>query len=232
MNIIGHRGANSLAPENTIESIGRAKRIGVDAIEFDVRASKDGILFLCHDATLSRTHGIDTKIADTNATQLSKIKNNNGEKLPTLSEALDACGSTPAIIECKNGDWAEPLQKVLIEHPKKHLHAVISFNHHELAKFGNLCPEIPLYVLEHRNPFDAINAARIYGFQGIDINYWTLNPLAYVLAWRHKLKIIVFTVNKTWVANFLRVLYPGISLTTDFPQNLQHLRAKKRKSKK
>lgn len=229
MNIIGHRGANSLAPENTIESIKQAKRIGVDAIEFDVRASKDGVLFLCHDASLARTHDKDLKIAELTSKRLNNIINEKGEKLPTLTEALIACGNTPAIIECKNGKWADPLQKVLVEHPKKHLHAVISFNHHELAKFGGLCPEVPLYVLEHRNPFDAINAARIYGFQGIDINYWTLNPLAYLLAWRHKLKIIVFTVNKTWVASFLRILYPGISLTTDYPQNLQYLRTKKKK---
>lgn len=229
MNIIGHRGANSLAPENTLESIKKAKTIGVDAIEFDVRASKDGELFLCHDSTLMRTHGKDHKIAEHNANDLSKIVHDNGETLPTLIKALDACGNTPAIIECKNGNWAVPLQNILLAHPKKHLHAVISFNHHELAKFGSLCPEIPLYVLEHRNPFDAINAARVYGFQGIDINYWTLNPLAYFLAWRHKLKIIVFTVNKNWVANFLRILYPGISVTTDFPQNLQHLRSKRKK---
>lgn len=226
MNIIGHRGVSSIAPENSIESIKKAKKVGVDAIEFDVRASKDGELFLCHDATLTRTHGIDIKISASTSKELSKIINKNGEKLPTLIEALDACGDTPAVIECKNGNWAEPLKKVLHDHPSKHLHAVISFNHHELAKFGKLCSDIPLYVLEHRNPFDAINAARIYGFQGIDISYWTLNPLAYILAWRHNLKIIVFTVNKKWVANFIRVLYPGISITTDVPQNMQHARPK------
>lgn len=226
MRIIGHRGATSLAPENTIASIKAAIKAGVDAIEFDIRASKDGKLFLCHDANLSRTHGVDRKVADLTARQLKNTKDAQGIGLPTIEEALAACGDTPAIIEAKNGNWAESLTKVLVSHPQKHIHSVISFNHRELAAFGKACPGIPLYVLEHRNPFDAINAARIYNFQGIDINYWTLNPLAYILAWRHNLHIIVFTVDKTWVASFLRVLYPGVSITTNVPQNMQHLRPK------
>lgn len=226
MNIIGHRGAKSLALENSIKGIRAAIDAGVDGIEFDVRTSKDGVLYLIHDSSLLRTHSVDKKIAEMTSTQIAKIKDSDGHVIPTIEQALDACADTPAIIECKNGNWAEPLQKVLTRHPKKHIHSVISFNHHELAKFGKLCPHIPLYVLEHRNPFDAINAARVYGFQGIDINYWTLNPLAYILAWRHKLRVIVFTVNKSWTANFLRVLYPGISITTDIPQDMQHLRPK------
>lgn len=231
MNIIGHRGATSLSPENTLKGIRSAKRVGVDAIEFDVRVSKDGKLFLCHDANLMRTYGIDKRIATMTSKELTSVVDSEGNKLPTLEAALNACGRTPAIIECKNGNWAEALQKVLQAHPNKLLHKVISFNHHELAKFGKLVPDIPLYVLEHRNPFDGINAARIFGFQGIDINYWTLNPLVYILAWRHKLQIVVFTVNKSWVASFLRVLYPGIYITTDYPQKMQHLRSKKLRNK-
>ena len=226
MKIIGHRGAASLAPENTLQGIRAAKNVGIDAVEFDVRVNKDGVLYLIHDSTLSRTHGVEQKIAEMTNAEVSKIRDKDGEPLPTLDQALKACGNTPAIIECKNGNWAESLERVLSKHPKKHLHRVISFNHHELAKFGKLCPDIPLYVLEHRNPFDAINAARIFGFQGIDINYWTLNPLAYILAWRHSLQIVVFTVNKPWTARFLRLLYPGIYITTDVPQNMQHLRPK------
>jgi len=226
MRIIGHRGATSLAPENTIAGIKAAIKAGVDAIEFDIRVSKDGKLFLCHDASLGRTHDVDKKVSGHTSKQLKNIKDSNGVGLPTIEQALTACGNTPAVIEAKSGNWAESLAKVLLSHPQKHIHSVISFNHHELAAFGKACPDIPLYVLEHRNPFDAINAARIYNFQGIDINYWTLNPLAYILAWRHNLHIIVFTVDKIWVASFLRVLYPGISITTNVPQNMQHLRPK------
>lgn len=226
MNIIGHRGAKSLAPENTIAGIKAAIEAGVDAVEFDIRSNLDGELFLLHDASFIRTHGIDRKISDMSTHEVKKIRDKHGNSVPTLLEALEACKSTPAIIEAKNGNWAKPLAKILHIHPNNKIHSVISFNHHELFVFGNKCPGIPRYVLEQRNPFDAINSARIHGFDGIDINYWTLNPLAYLLAWRHNLKLIVFTVDKSWVAGYLRVLYPGISITTNVPQIMQHFRPK------
>ncbi len=61
--IVAHRGANSLAPENTLsalkKSIGRA-----DFIEIDTQLSKDGIAIIMHDDTLLRT---------TNVSQLSEF---------------------------------------------------------------------------------------------------------------------------------------------------------------
>ena len=53
--IIGHRGAMSLAPENTICSINKAIKYNVKWIEIDIKISKDHIPFLLHDDTLERT---------------------------------------------------------------------------------------------------------------------------------------------------------------------------------
>jgi len=55
MIIMGHRGAAGLEPENTLLSIERAMEIGVDAVEIDVRLSKDKELVVIHDATVDRT---------------------------------------------------------------------------------------------------------------------------------------------------------------------------------
>ncbi len=231
MRIIGHRGAASLAPENSIRSIKAAIKAGVDAIEFDVRLSKDGVLFLCHDPSLERTHNFDERIANLTSKQISKIKGQDGDHVPTLSEALNACGNTPAVIEAKGGGWARALTDAIGKHPAKGQFTVISFNHHELFAFKEFCPDIPVFVLERNNSFDAINAARIYGFDGIDVNYWTLNPLAYYLAKRHKLQIIVWTVDKPWVARLFRKLYPVVAITTNVPQNMQPLRSVRRISK-
>ncbi|XP_019901362.2 glycerophosphoinositol inositolphosphodiesterase GDPD2 isoform X2 [Esox lucius] len=48
-NLIGHRGAPMLAPENTLMSFQRSTECGVIAFETDVQLSKDGIPFLMHD---------------------------------------------------------------------------------------------------------------------------------------------------------------------------------------
>ena len=229
MRIIGHRGAAGLAPENTVLALKAGIVAGVDALEFDVRASADGQLVLSHDASLQRNYGVDKKVKELKLADLKKLKTNDGQPLPTLDEALAAAGDTPVVIEGKNGHWAKRLAKVLNDHPKKAQCTVISFNHHELFAFGQHCPEVPLLVLEHRNSFDAINAARVYGFDGIDVNYWTLNPLTYFLARRHKLEVTVFTVNKPWIASFLRVLYPGIGLTTNYPNKMQFLRPRNKR---
>jgi glycerophosphoryl diester phosphodiesterase len=53
--LIAHRGAATLAPENTLASMQAAADLGVYGVETDIDISKDGVLFLMHDATLNRT---------------------------------------------------------------------------------------------------------------------------------------------------------------------------------
>jgi len=53
--IIAHRGASAVAPENTLASFRKAKELGAEWVEFDVKESKDGILLIMHDETLDRT---------------------------------------------------------------------------------------------------------------------------------------------------------------------------------
>jgi len=53
--VIAHRGARSLAPENTLAAARLAWRLGADGWELDVRMTKDGELILMHDETLART---------------------------------------------------------------------------------------------------------------------------------------------------------------------------------
>lgn len=53
--IIAHRGARSLAPENTIAAAKKAFQIGADLWETDVAVTKDECLILFHDDSLERT---------------------------------------------------------------------------------------------------------------------------------------------------------------------------------
>jgi len=222
--IIGHRGARALAQENSIAGIKAAIAAGVDGIEFDVRLTADKQLVLSHDANMERVWGIKHKISSHSLKEHKQLTKEVGQPIPTLAEALTAAGNTPVIIECKGSDWAKPLSRLLNDYPKKSKCTVIAFNHHELFTFGQYCPNVPLYGLEQRNPFDALNDARIFGFEGIDVSYWVLNPLVYLLAKRHKLDVVVYTINRPWIASLYQILYPGISITTDNPQKMQFLR--------
>ncbi len=58
--IIAHRGARSLAPENTLAAARLAHKIGAHRWETDVGLTRDGLLVLFHDTTLTRcTNGPD-----------------------------------------------------------------------------------------------------------------------------------------------------------------------------
>lgn len=52
---IAHRGAGTLAPENTLAAFRLGAAHGYAAFECDVKLSADGVPFLLHDATLERT---------------------------------------------------------------------------------------------------------------------------------------------------------------------------------
>ena len=52
---IAHRGASSLAPENTLAAARKAWELGANAWELDTQLTKDGVLIVMHDDTLERT---------------------------------------------------------------------------------------------------------------------------------------------------------------------------------
>ena len=48
--VLAHRGANRVAPENTLAAFGRAVELGADGVELDVHRTADGALVVRHDA--------------------------------------------------------------------------------------------------------------------------------------------------------------------------------------
>ncbi|RCK78515.1 MAG: Glycerophosphoryl diester phosphodiesterase [Candidatus Ozemobacter sibiricus] len=79
---IAHRGARSLAPENTLPAFRIAiARCGADMIELDVHLSKDGVPVVIHDDTLERTTDVARvfpqrapwRVADFTAAELMRL---------------------------------------------------------------------------------------------------------------------------------------------------------------
>ena len=62
--VIAHRGARSVAPENTLAAARKAVEIGADMWELDVSVTADGELFLMHDDTLDRTCNVEEVFPD------------------------------------------------------------------------------------------------------------------------------------------------------------------------
>jgi len=61
---IAHRGARSLAPENTLAAARKGLAIGADLWELDVAMTADGVPFVVHDDTLERTSNVKAIFPD------------------------------------------------------------------------------------------------------------------------------------------------------------------------
>ena len=88
--VIAHRTCPHHAPENSLEGIRRAAELGADAVEIDVRLTRDAQPILLHDRTFRRTTG---KLAPPWALSLRDVRDlrlANGEPVPTFAAALDA----------------------------------------------------------------------------------------------------------------------------------------------
>lgn len=62
--IIAHRGARSLAPENTLVAARKARRLGADLWETDTAITADGQIVLMHDDAMMRTTDVAEKFPD------------------------------------------------------------------------------------------------------------------------------------------------------------------------
>lgn len=112
---VAHRGANSVAPENTAPAASCAFAAGFDWVELDVRTSVDGQLVVIHDANVDRTTDGTGLVVDTPMSALRAFDAGSsfsphfaGVRLPTLTEMLDCAQAwgRGIYIEIKH---AEPL---------------------------------------------------------------------------------------------------------------------------
>jgi len=85
--IIVHRGATSIAPENTIEAYAAAMDLGADGCEVDLRLTRDGVIVMFHDDMLDHlTESLgDISELTFNQTQRLKHRLSYGRKLPTTA---------------------------------------------------------------------------------------------------------------------------------------------------
>lgn len=106
MQIIGHRGAKGLAPENTLASFAKALECGVDAIELDVHLTSDGKLAVIHDPVLALEDGREFSVGRHTYQALQALQ----PDLTTLAEAIRAINRrVPIVIEVKESISAKPV---------------------------------------------------------------------------------------------------------------------------
>ncbi|UUU39725.1 glycerophosphodiester phosphodiesterase [Streptomyces sp. NBC_00162] len=99
---VGHRGDPYRVRENTLSSIRSAFARGADAVEIDVRLTRDGVPVLLHDETLQRLWGHDVRLDAVTAPQLKEL---TGGGIPTLREAVLAAGAGRLMIDLPGASY-------------------------------------------------------------------------------------------------------------------------------
>ena len=161
--VIAHRGASFEAPENTRAAIQLAIDKKAEVIEFDVRETSDGKLFLFHDHELKRLYkskGVFEKLTSTQASKLdvgswfTKASFPN-ETPPTLTEAIQQCLDANCIplIEHKSGK-PENYSKVIKDLNATDRVIVQSFDWKFIKSIRELMPALKVGALGSRSLSD------------------------------------------------------------------------------
>ncbi|MFQ2196613.1 glycerophosphodiester phosphodiesterase [Aeromonas hydrophila] len=201
MQIIAHRGASGLAPENTLKAIRLALALGAGAIEIDVQLA-DGELWVFHDRRLERcTDGSGVLTAQSRA-YLASLDAGEGEGIPTLWQVMEAiAGQAELHIELKGAQTADEVAR-LTRRAEAELGfaptqwVVSSFHHPELARFAALRPDIRLGALTSTIPLTLAKFAAELGAWSLNCDVDFVDQTLVQDAHKSGLKVLVYTVDE------------------------------------
>jgi glycerophosphoryl diester phosphodiesterase len=155
--VIGHRGASTLAPENTLASFKKAIELGVDKIELDIWNSLDDSLMVIHDQTIDRTTngtgivpGMYYSILRHYSAGLWFNTSFAAERIPTLREVLTLAqqNGMPSAPEIKNKNVTDEIVALVDSMGMSGSVTLTSFYLDALVRVKQLDPSIKvlLYV--------------------------------------------------------------------------------------
>ncbi len=159
---IAHRGASAHAPENTLAAFREAARLGADMVELDVQMTADGIPVVIHDATVDRFPGHVGEVRFKTLAELKLINAGQGERIPTLQEAIQVCREEllGMYIELKTGAAIESVVRAFREHDLYQWALVGSFRPDWVAEIKHRDPHIRTSILFHSPHVDPVALAR------------------------------------------------------------------------
>ena len=164
--VIAHRGGSTVAPENTLEAFRSAIDAGADAIELDVRLTKDNHLAVIHDRRVDRTTSGEGIIGNLTLAEVKRLDAGSwfhpsfsSARVPTLDEVFEELPrSYPLNVELKvRNHIVRPLASRVAEtiqrHDRLESTTVASFNPLALWSLRRIEPRIVRgYLWSARHP--------------------------------------------------------------------------------
>jgi glycerophosphoryl diester phosphodiesterase len=225
--IIGHRGASYLAPENTVASAKLAWDLGSDAVEADIYLSKDNKIMVIHDGDTKRTTGKSYTTKETDSGTLRKLdagsfkdEKYKGEKIPFLEEIIETVPvGKELVIEIKCGSEVLPvLKEVINQSGKNKKFSFISFDLQTITDTKKMFSNYSCYWLcSDKELFSKnINLVSEAGLEGVSLSYGIIDEKAAGQAKDKNLELYCWTVDSP--AEAKRLIALGVKgITTNRP---------------
>ena len=230
--ITAHAACRGHAPENTLAGIRAALRLGADAIEVDVRCTRDGVPVLLHDGTVDRTTSGEGQITALSLRQARRLRLRSGkgfagrgEQIPTLREALGAvAGRALLVLEVKPAGIEEAVLAVVRRLVALDWCAVHSFRPRVVQRVRKLEPRLPCSLLTSGQ--DVVDWGELFasalslGAQGVAVHHMVVTPELVRAAHLRELQFSTWTVNTR--DDVRRVAACGVdAITSDYPDRVR-----------
>ena len=160
--VSGHRGANCIAPENTLASADSCIKYGIQWMECDVCISKDSVFYLLHDWTLDRTTNGSGEIAEWMSADIDTLDAGSwfgpawaGQRVPRFADLLRKAHDSGLglTVDFRSGSLTELLALIKSEDMLERCN--FTFSDEELAaEFRALAPEVKTLQAYIRTPED------------------------------------------------------------------------------
>lgn len=204
-----HRGASTVAPENTLPALVSATRVGAEFVEFDVRWTKSNVAVLMHDSTVNRTTGASGYVSAMWYSQIAALDAGKkfspaytNTRVPTFGDALRALAPTGAVAMAELKTPATDTQlrsfvNTIAANKMTGRVVVQSSSAAVLARLRVLAPTVPQAFLTGFYPAsDPLADAR-----KVKPEYWlpvwhSLTPSSVEAAQAEGMKVVPWTVDK------------------------------------
>ncbi|MBT5903424.1 MAG: glycerophosphodiester phosphodiesterase family protein [Opitutaceae bacterium] len=209
--IVAHRGANHLAPENTIAATQKCVDLGVDYVEIDIRTSKDGVMYILHDKTLDRTTNGSGEIKERGSEYIDRLDAGSwfgsefaDQRVPRLKPYLRQFkGKVKIYFDVKAADLAELV--ALVHEAGFAQDCFFWFSNDERAReLRALDRHIPLKM----NAVDVAGLRRVmdYNPQIIEYRLEHLTPEFIAFCREHDLKLMAHALGEGFEMNYQAII--------------------------
>ena len=236
---IAHRGASGQAPENTLAAFELAAEMGADAIETDLRLTRDGVVVAVHDADLQRTTGASGMVAGMSAAEVRELNAaarwQGGAKfprqaIPTLDQVLQIAREKALrcyleIKATRDGATERAVAEALRVGGAAR-HVVISFDEETLRRVRQIEPALTIGLLTETHGATGLDRAEALGARQFLPREDCVTPAVVRAARERGLSVVTWTVDEP--ARMKALMEMGVEgIITNYPERLGRLMAER-----